>query len=206
MIVINFKTYKQGKQVVNLAKKISKIDKKAILCVQAVDIYPVSRAVKNPVFIQHADSKEKGRNTGYIVLESIKSEGGVGTLLNHSEHRISLYEIKLIINRCKTLGLKEIVFAGTLNEVIKMKKFKPWAIAYEDPYLVGSGKPITKYKSQNVKKFADLLKGTKIIPLCGAGISSKEDIISAKKLGCKGVVIGSAIARDEKVEILKLNL
>ena len=203
MNVINFKTYKQGKQVLNLAKKISKIDKKAILCLQAADIYPVSRAVKNPVFVQHVDSRKKGRNTGYIVLESIKSEGGSGTLLNHSEHRISLYEIKLIINRCKTLGLKEIVFAGTLNEVKKIQKFKPWAIAYEDPYLVGSGKSITKYKSRNVKKFADLLKKTKIIPLCGAGISSKEDIMAAKKLGCKGVAIGSAIARDGKVEMLE---
>lgn len=203
MIVINFKTYKQGVQVVKLAKKISKVDKKAILCLQAVDIYPVSKSVKNPIFAQHSSSRKKGRNTGYIILESIKSEGGVGTLLNHSEHRISLYEIKLIINRCKTLGLKEIVFAGTLNEVKKIKKLNPWVIAYEDPYLVGSGKPITKYKSQNVKKFADLLKGTKIIPLCGAGISSKEDIIAAKKLGCKGVVIGSAIARDEKVEMLR---
>jgi len=68
---------------------------------------------------------------------------------------------------------------------------------------VGSGKPITKYKSQNVKKFSEMLKGTKIIPLCGAGISSKEDIIAAKKLGCKGVAIGSAIARDGKVRMLE---
>ncbi len=203
MIIINFKTYKQGKQVVNLAKKISKVDKKAILCVQAADIYPVSKSVINPVFAQHVDSKEKGRNTGYVLLESIKSEGGVGTLLNHSEHRISIKEIKEIINKCEKLGLKTIVFAGSLVETGKIKKLGPWAIAYEDPYLVGSGKSITQYQSKNVEKFAKMFKGSKIIPLCGAGMSSLEDIKSAKELGCKGVVIGSAIARDEKVEILR---
>ncbi|MEM3113049.1 MAG: triose-phosphate isomerase [Candidatus Pacearchaeota archaeon] len=203
MNVINFKAYKQGRQVIDLAKQISRYDRNAILCVQAVDIFSVSKAVKNLVFAQHVDSREKGRNTGFVILEAIKSAGAKGTLINHSEHRINFKDIKLVTEKCKKLNLKTIVFISELKEVNKIKKLKPWAIAYEDPYLVGTGKPITKYKAENVKKFAEILKKTGIISLCGAGISSREDIIMAKKLGCKGVAIGSAIAEYGRVEILK---
>ena len=82
------------------------------------------------------------------------------------------------------------------------KKLKPYAIAFEDPKLVGSGKSITSYNAKNVLKFSKLLKSTKIIPLCGAGISSLDDIKESKKLGCKGVLISSSIAKVNKPDKL----
>ena len=41
LIIINFKTYQQGKKAVELAKKIEKVDKNIIVGVQASDIYEI---------------------------------------------------------------------------------------------------------------------------------------------------------------------
>ena len=44
------------------------------------------------------------------------------------------------------------------------------------------------------KKKRIVLLDTGIIPLCGAGVHSAKDVVAARKLGCKGVLIASAIA------------
>lgn len=43
IIVINFKTYKQGKSAVKLAKVIKKINKNIIVGVQDSDIYEIKK-------------------------------------------------------------------------------------------------------------------------------------------------------------------
>jgi len=45
-----------------------------------------------------------------------------------------------------------------------------------------------------------------IVPLCGAGISNKEDVEAAKKLGVKGVLVASAIVKAENQREALLNL
>tara|TARA_Y100000310_G_scaffold327843_1_gene394815 strand:- start:5078 stop:5689 length:612 start_codon:yes stop_codon:yes gene_type:complete len=203
MIIINFKTYKQGSEVLALAKKIAKVNKKAILCVQPTSISIVSRSIKNPIYAQHVDFQKPGRNTGFIIPETVKAVGAKGTLLNHSEHPLSFKTIKETIQHCNKIKLKTIVFSPSIAHTKKIMKLKPYAIAYEDPKLVASGNSITKYKIKNVEAFAKLLKTSKIISICGAGISSKEDIKEAKKLGCQGVALSSAITKKEKVNIIK---
>ena len=198
MIVINFKNYKAGKNVLNLAKKIH--NKNVIVAVPAVNIKEVSEKTKLKVYAQHADYKTSERSTGFITPRSIKEAGARGTLLNHSEHKIKLREIKETIEECKKINLKIIACASNLREANQIKKFKPFAIAFEDPKLISTGKSITKYKADKLKKFVSLLQNTKIIPLCGAGINSKEDILEAKKLGCKGVLISSAVANSKNPE------
>ena len=194
MIIINFKNYKQGKDVLTLAKKLEKYKNKIVVCVPATDISEVHKT-KLKVYAQHVNYQNKGKTTGYIFPESIKAAGASGSLLNHSEHKTK--EIKEIIKRCNKLNLKLIVCATTLREIESIKKLKPYAIAFEDPKLIATGKSITKYRTTDLKKFVGFLKKTKIIPLCGAGINSKEDYDEALKLGCKGILISSAIVNSK---------
>ncbi|OIO41581.1 triose-phosphate isomerase [Candidatus Pacearchaeota archaeon CG10_big_fil_rev_8_21_14_0_10_31_9] len=202
-IVINLKTYRQGDRIRKLVHAIERANNKSIVCVQATDLYNVVKDTKLRVFAQHVDPFKSGRNTGYIIPEDIKAQGARGSLLNHSEHKIPLKQLKETINVCRKNKLKVIACASTLSEVRELISLNPWAIAYEDPELISTGKSITQYNSANVKKFSEMLANTKIISLCGAGISSKEDIIKAGELGCKGVLIASAIAKNGKVEIIK---
>lgn len=196
MIVINFKNYKTGKEVLDLAKKIENThSKNVIAAVPTVNIKEISEKTKLNVYAQHVDYQNSERSTGFVTPTSIKKSGVRGTLLNHSEHKIKLEDVKKTIEECKKLNLKVIAIASDLTESREIKKFKPFAIAFEDPKLVATGKSITKYKTEELKKFVSLLKNTKIIPLCGAGIKSGEDYREALKLGCKGVLISSVITR-----------
>jgi len=92
--------------------------------------------------------------------------------------------------------LKVIVCVPSLSYVRAVRKLKPWAIAFEDAKLIGSGKSITDSRKKAVERFARKLKGSEIKSLCGAGINSIDDVKAAKILGCEGVLIASAIAKD----------
>ena len=204
LIVVNFKNYKQGKDVLDLAKKIEKATKgkDVVVCVPATDIHVVYSQTKLKVFSQHINDKDIGSTTGFVTAESVKAVGASGTLLNHSEHRIHFEVIHRIMKRCERARLKVIFCVESISEVKKIKRWqlKPYAIAYEDRKLIGSGKSITNYKSRKVEKFARLLKGSGIKALCGAGISSSKDVESAKELGCDGVLVASAITKSKNVE------
>ena len=63
--------------------------------------------------------------------------------------------------------------------------------------MIDTGKNINKHDLKRLKEFMKILKGTNIIPLCGAGISSKEDYREALNLGCRGVLISSAVVKSK---------
>lgn len=203
-IIVNLKTYLQGPQTYRLAKKIEELglENKIILAAQPTEVGMLTEFTKLRPYSQHVDFWERGRNTGYIIPESLKVAEARGSLLNHSEHKISLEEIKKTIKRCNKLKLKLVVCASSLSEVKKIKSLKPYAIAFEDPSLIATGRSITKHNPKEIKQFVKLLDKTKIKPICGAGISSASDAEEAKKLGCKGVLIASAIAKSKNPEKL----
>lgn len=202
MIVINFKNYKTGKKAVKLARTVKRHLPSAIVCVSALDVKEVAWKSGLKTYAQHVSCFHKGRATGFVIPEFVKRDGGKGSLLNHSEHPIPYDAIVKTMKESKKVGLKIILCVSSLKQAAKFKKLKPWAMAYEDKRLVGSGKSITKYKSKDIVKFVKLLKRTKIIPLCGAGISTAEDVKAARKLSCKGVLIASAIAKTRSPEKL----
>ncbi len=211
ILLINFKTYKEGtgRNALKLAKLCRIAEKKfqVILAVQPADIFPVSRLGMD-VIAQHVDSFEQDRHTGAILPEDIRQEGAIGTLLNHSEHKIPFSLLKKTVERCKRIGLKTFVCAASGNEAKKVASLRPFAIASEVPELIATGNSISKQRPKSVRRFVLNLKriGDRIIPLCGAGISNAEDVKAALQLGCKGVLVSSAIvkARNQKKAILSL--
>jgi triosephosphate isomerase len=190
LVVINFKTYQQGEKAIKLAKAIEKIDNDIIIGVQASDIYEIAKRTKLKVYAQHVDYFKLGRNTGYIMPEAVKKDGGVGTFLNHSEHKLSYEVLKKTIKRCKKIGLKTLVFANNLREAEKVQKLHPTYLAIEPPELVGGKKSVSKEKSELIKK---IKKKIKMKFLVGAGIHTREDVKIAMKLGASGIAVSSAI-------------
>jgi len=151
---------------------------------------------------QHVDNiaKNEVRATGFIFPESVKQEGISGSLLNHSEHRINMREIISTIKLCDKLNLKLIVCVANLKEARQVKKLNPYAIAFEDPKLIATGKSITNYRADDLKKFALMFKNSKTVPLCGAGINCSEDYHQSIRFGCKGVLIASAVMKSKNPE------
>lgn len=214
LYIINFKTYEEGlgENAIRLANAISEVSKKKNADIWAVpqftDLKEVSRIV--PALAQHIDAVSYGSHTGSVLPQSIVSSGSIGTLINHSEKRLELDEILCCINLAKSIGLKTICCAEDLDKVMKIAKFEPDCIAYEDPELIGSGRSVSQEKPETVARFVEILKemDSKVIPLCGAGVSNREDVQKAKELGTKGVLVASAIvkAKNQKEALMNLIL
>lgn len=190
--IINFKTYKQGKAAIKLAKQIEKINKSIIIGIQATDIYEITKATQLKVYAQHVDYQKPGRHTGFILPEAIKKDKAKGTFLNHSEHKVDFKALKTTINRCKKLKLKTAVFASNLKEAKQIDKLKPDFIIFEPKELVAGKISVSQAKPDLIKKISKQLK-TKFI--VGAGIHSRKDVEVALKLGAKGIAVSSAITK-----------
>ena len=190
IIIVNFKTYRQGKEAVNLAKQIEKVDKNIVVGVQAIDICEIVKKTKLKVYSQHVDYLKKGRATGFVLPEAVKSDKAVGSFLNHSEHKLKFDILKRTIKRCNEVGLKTVVFASSLREALKIEKLKPDYLVIEPPELVGGKVSVSKSKPELIEK---IKKKLKMKFLVGAGIKSSEDIKIAMKLGASGIAVSSAI-------------
>ncbi len=211
IILINFKTYKEGtgRNAIGLAKMCKLAEKgfQVILAVQAADIPPISRLGMD-VIAQHVDYFEQDRHTGAILAEDVREEGAIGTLLNHSEHKLPFSVLNKTIERCKRIRLKAFVCAASVQEAKRIASLRPYAIALEVPELIATGNSISRQKPKSVRRFVLNLKriSKKIIPLCGAGISDANDVKAALQLGCQGVLVSSAIvkAKNQKKAILNI--
>ena len=194
MILINFKNYKTGFQVNYFIKKIRK--QKIIVIAPTLQLKEVVKEKKLIVCAQHVDAKKGPRDTGFITPKALKDIGVNLTLLNHSEHSVPLKQIKETIKECKKYNIKVILCIKDLSKLNAFKKLKPYAIAYENPKFIASKTSITKFPKPIIS-FVRSLARTKIVPLCGAGINSKEDVQTAYNLGCKGMLISSWIMKSK---------
>lgn len=189
VVVVNFKTYKQGVGVLKLARQIEKVGKGIIVGVQATDVEEVVRKTGLVVYCQHVDWQKPGRGTGFVLPEAVKVDGAVGVFLNHSEHKISFKDLKKSVLRCRKVGLKVLVFASGLAEARKIRKLKPDYLVVEPPELVGGSRSVSSVKGYVAK----LAKGLKCDFLVGAGVKSREDVVSALKDGASGIAVSSGV-------------
>jgi triosephosphate isomerase (TIM) len=197
VVIINFKTYNQGESAIKLAKEIEKFDSKIIIGVQSTNINQISKAIKNPVYAEHVDYQEPGRNTGYILPEAIKESGADGTFLNHSEHRLKFKIIKKTAKRCKSIGLKVGIFAKDLRQARKIKKLNPDYLIIEPPELVAGEISVSKAKPELIEDISKKLKSKFIV---GAGVKTVEDLNVAMNLGASGIAVSSAITTSKNIK------
>jgi triosephosphate isomerase (TIM) len=192
IVVVNFKTYKQGRDVLKLAKAIEKVDKKIIVGVQVCDIEEVSKKTKLKVYCQHVDWQKPGRETGFVLPEAVKADGAVGVFLNHSEHKLKWRILKKTVKRCREVGLKVLVFASGLREAKRVRKLRPDYLVVEPPELVGGKVSVSNAEPELIEKIAKKLKYDFLV---GAGIKSARDVRKALELGANGVAVSSGIVK-----------
>ncbi|HIG94655.1 MAG: triosephosphate isomerase TIM [archaeon GW2011_AR13] len=197
IIIINLKTYKQGKKVLELAKIIEKVNKKIIVGAQPEDVAILSKKTNLSIYSQHVDYQEPGRNTGFILPEGIKAVGAKGVFLNHSEHRLDFKIIKKTVLHCKKVKLKVAIFAKDLRQAKKIKELKPDFLIIEPPELVAGEISVSKAKPELIKKIGRELKYPFIV---GAGIKTNDDLKIAMKLGARGIAVSSAITQARNPE------
>jgi len=214
LIVLNFKTYAEsmGEKAVLMAKYCEEVSLgsgvEIIACPQTPDIFRVAGAVKIPVFAQHIDSAGAGGYTGHITADCIRSSGANGTLINHSERRILLSEIDAAIQSAKKAGLVTIVCTNNIAVTSAASALSPDFVAVEPPELIGSSIPVSKANPEIVSGSVSAVKkiNPKVRVLCGAGISTGDDVAAAIELGTEGVLLASGVikAKDPKAALFGL--
>lgn len=207
LIIINFKNYLEisGDKTLELAyvsKEVSKkYDLDIFLAPPIPTIYYLNKSVDLPIISQHVDNENTGSTTGYIIPELAKSYGAIGSLINHSEHRLDHKTIEQVVNRLKTLEMLSIVCASDVIEVGIFAKFNPDMIAIEPPELIGTGKAVSKVRPSVItESVAEAKKHSTSKIICGAGIVDKSDIIGAIRLGSHGILIASGIVKSKSWE------
>jgi triosephosphate isomerase len=186
-------------QLSEIAKDISTSNKVQIMIAPPQNcLFYLSRFIKLPLICQHIDDKKIGATTGFIIPELAKSYGAVGSLINHSEHRIEHTHIQKLIERLRQLNMTSIVCAATSKEVGELARLNPNMIAIEPPELIGTGKAVSKVNpsiiTQSVNEANKHSENIKLI--CGAGIVDKADVQSAINLGSKGILVASGLIKS----------
>ncbi len=207
MFIINCKNYEEiaGEKIIKLAKIAEKISKKykiKIAIAPPHHLIPLITKFRIIVLAQHLDDKKVGSTTGFMIPEIIKKSKIDGSIINHSEHRITESEIKNLVKRLKKLKLKTIVCVKNVSEAKKYAKINPTFIAIEPPELIGTGRAISTEKPQLITNSINAVQSAKNSTklLCGAGIVSAEDVSRAVELGSKGILVASGVIKAKNWE------
>ena len=216
VIVLNVKTYAEatGDKSLEIAMLMDKISKETgssmAIAVQPTDISICASKISIPVFSEHIDPIKPGSHTGWILPEAVKTAGAVGTLVNHSEHRLILADIDVCINRSKELNLDHIVCSNNVATSKAIAAFSPNFLAVEPPELIGGDISVTTADPDIVSNSVEVVKkiDNRVNILCGAGVKNGKDVSKAIELGADGVLLASGIvkAKDKESVIRDLAL
>ena len=213
-IVLNVKTYAEatGDKALDIAILMDKISKETgasmAISVQATDITLCAEKVSIPVWAEHIDPIKPGSHTGWTLPEAVKTAKAVGTLINHSEHRLKLADIDVCVTRAKELNLDHIVCSNNVSTSKAIAALSPNFVAVEPPELIGGDISVTTADpgiiSNSVAAVQDVDKNVKV--LCGAGVKNGKDVAKAIELGADGVLLASGIVKAKDKESVIRNL
>ncbi|MGH9989203.1 MAG: triose-phosphate isomerase [Nitrososphaera sp.] len=204
-LIINFKNYEEvsADRAIKLAEAAREVAEKLKIEIVVAPPQPalalIAKKIQIPVICQHVDNEKMGPSTGFVVPEIAKSYGAIGSLINHSEHRIEMKSIASLVERMRKLGMVSIVCAQEPNEVVEISILQPDFIAIEPPELIGSGRAVSKENPAIITKSIQGA-GSRSSIICGAGITDKDDVAKAMELGSRGILVASGIVKANSWE------
>ena len=214
IVILNYKTYLEssGENALELTRALKSASEESgitmVAAPQAADIYRIQDQISLPIFAQHIDPITPGGHTGSNLIETLIEAGISGSLINHSENRMKLADIDEVIQLCKQNDIESCVCTNNIATSKAIATFSPDAVAVEPPELIGTGIPVSQAQPEVVE---DSVKGVKSINkkikvLCGAGISTGDDMKAAMDLGADGVLLASGIVKAENSKEALLDL
>ncbi|WP_404808994.1 triose-phosphate isomerase [Methanobrevibacter smithii] len=214
IVILNYKTYLEssGENALELARALKSASEESgitmVAAPQAADIYRIQDQISLPIFAQHIDPITPGGHTGSNLIETLIEAGISGSLINHSENRMKLADIDEVIQLCKQNDIESCVCTNNIATSKAIATFSPDAVAVEPLELIGTGIPVSQAQPEVVE---DSVKGVKSINkkikvLCGAGISTGDDMKAAMDLGADGVLLASGIVKAENPKEALLDL
>ncbi len=199
ILITNFKAYEEsiGAKAVELAKMHERVAREMNVNIAIVgmilDLEMLAAAVSIPVLSQHMDGVTYGPYTGLIPVEVARSKGIDGSMLNHSERRLSDSEIQRSLEKMKPLNMLSLICAENENEGKKFADMGADFIAVEPPELIGGSVSISNAKPDLIQRAIQIIGPGKVI--VGAGVKTGEDVRRALELGAVGVLVSSGVVK-----------
>jgi triosephosphate isomerase len=204
-IIINLKTYAEGygpraHRIAADAQMVSEESGVTIgIAPGYMELHPLSHHYSIPVYAQHVDAIEPGAHTGHVLAAAVRHAGAHGTLINHSERRLTLADVQAAVEASRQAGLETVVCTNNDVTSAAAAVFAPDYIAIEPPELIGSGVSVSKADPGIIERSVEAVKrvNPEVKLLTGAGISTGECVRIAVDLGTDGVLRASSVVRAE---------
>ena len=206
LILVNLKTFKEGMgnrghMIANAAQLVARESGVTIgIAPSDVDLHPLSHHFAIPVYAQHVDGFEPGAHTGHITAEALRTAGAAGSLVNHSERRLTLAEIEASVRALQAQNLISVVCSNNESTSAGAAALSPAYVAIEPPELIGSGVSVSKANPDIIRRSVAAVHAInpQVRVLTGAGIQSGECVKIAVDLGTDGVLLASSVVKAKE--------
>lgn len=166
---------------------------RVIFALNPIDLRIAPNFPELSFYSQHVDPVEYGANTGQISVESLMDLGISGTILNHSERRLSKEKIQDTVNLAKRYDFPVVVCAENQEEAEKYSRLRPEFVAYEPPELIGGNISVTSAKPEIIGEVVETCSKNGVSVIVGAGVKTGNDVYESVKLGARGVLVASGV-------------
>lgn len=212
LILINAKTFKEGMGnrahlIANASQRVAHESGVTIgIAPSYIDLHPLCHHFAIPVYAQHVDGYEPGAHTGHITVDAIKMAGAAGSLINHSERRLTLAGIESSVRALQAQKLISVICSNNEATSAGAAALAPEYVAIEPPELIGSGVSVSKANPDIIRRSVAAVHAInpKVKVLTGAGIQSGECVRIAVDLGTDGVLLASSVVKaKDPAEVLR---
>ncbi len=205
LILVNLKCYTESigtgaHRIARAAREVT--DETGVTIALAplyTDIHPVHHHYDIPVFAQHIDPVDPGAHTGRMPLAAIKSAGAIGSLVNHSEYRLTIADIEKNVSALKSAGLLSCVCSNNVSTTAALAALGPDYVAIEPPELIGGKISVSEANPDIITASVDAVRkiSADVKVLTGAGIHSGRCVKTAVDLGTDGVLLASSVVKAQ---------
>ena len=197
LILVNLKTFKEGMgnrghMIANAAQLVARESGVTIgIAPSYMDLHPLCHHFAIPVYAQHVDGFEPGAHTGPITVDALRMAGAAGSLINHSERRLTLAEIEGSVRALQAQKLISVVCSNNESTSAGAAALAPEYVAIEPPELIGSGVSVSKANPDIIRRSVAAVHAInpQVKVLTGAGIQSGECVKIAVDLGSDVVLV-----------------
>ena len=214
IIVVNLKAYAEARGIgaLRIAEALEDVSQDMgvafAVAPNAFDVRLIAQETTLPVLAQHVDAVPEGSHTGFLTPEAAREAGALGSLVNHSEHRLQVADIEHAVDRLRECGLASVVCTNNPKVSGAAAALGPDFVAVEPPELIGGEICVCEASPEVVSDSVALVKGVDpdVRVLCGAGVKNGDDVKRSIELGAEGVLLASGVALADDVRAVALDL
>ncbi|QYZ77977.1 triose-phosphate isomerase [Methanofollis formosanus] len=205
LIIVNLKAYAEGtgEQATRIAAAAREVAEESGAVIGVAPAYTdlgiIARDYDVPVYAQHIDGVTPGAHTGHVTAEQVRAAGAFGTLINHSERRLTLAEIEASLTAARRCGLQAVICTNNVATTAAAAALGPEYVAIEPPELIGTGVSVSKADPGIIERSVEAVRRVNpaVKVLTGAGISTGECVKIALGLGTDGVLLASGVVKAQ---------